>query len=134
MVETSKSGDARRFRFKRQKVLLERLNFSSRRPLALLIAASDLPGLTLIRFRYVPVIDDFFAELNFRGHVLDLRMAWDDGSVSLTADQAMPEQLFDQVAHHLSTHKIRWLKGLTRFREFERQYRRPAKATWYEKS
>jgi hypothetical protein len=113
MVETSKSGDARRFRFKRQRVLLERLTFASRRPLALLIAASDLPGLTLIRFRYVPAIDDFFAELNFRGHDLDL--------------------FFEQVAHHLSTHKIRWLKGLTRYREFERQYRRPAKATWYEK-
>ena len=113
MIEISKSGAARRFRFKRQRVLLERLTFASRRPLALLIAASDLPGLTLIRFRYVPAIDDFFAELNFRGHDLDL--------------------FFEQVAHHLSRHKIRWLKGLTRFREFERQYRRPAKATWYEK-
>jgi predicted NAD-dependent protein-ADP-ribosyltransferase YbiA (DUF1768 family) len=111
---------------------MRRVTFVNRAPISLLLAISDLPGLDLIRFRYVPAIDDFVAQLDFHGHSLDLHMDW-DGDVSLTADQIVPEQMFGQVADHLSTHKIRRFKWPMRLREFERQYRRPAKATWYEK-
>jgi hypothetical protein len=132
MARTFKSGDARRFRFKRQADRARHVTFINGDPISLLLAISDLPGLGLIRFRYVPAIDDFIAQLNFHGYSLDLRMEW-EGDVSLTADHAMPEQMFSDVADHLSKHKIRWFRRLTRFREFERHYRRPAKATWYEK-
>ena len=62
-----------------------------------------LGGARRFRFRYVPAIDDFVAQLDFHGHSLDLHMEW-EGDVSLTADPAVPEQMFSQVADHLSAH------------------------------
>jgi hypothetical protein len=117
---------------KRHRLLLKSVPFWSRAPAALLIAAPDLPGLDLVRFRYIPAVDDFVADLSFNGHKLELFMDC-DADVSLFAEQDVPAQTFEQVAMHLATHKVPWLQRLKRFREFERLYRKPAKATLYEK-
>src|SRR6267142_3514369 len=117
---------------KRHKLLLKSVRFWGRAPALLLIIASDLPGLELVYFRYVPAIDDFVAELSFGGHKFELSMDW-DADVSLFAEQTVPQGIFEQVATHLATHKLSWFQRLKRLREFERLYRKPAKASWYEK-
>jgi hypothetical protein len=98
----------------------------------ILLRCEDLAQVQLASFRYIPSIDDFEATLSYRGHPFALEMDW-DGDISLHAKPDVPEELFNELCVLLRSHKIKWYRRWSRQRRFQHMYRRPAKATWYEK-
>jgi hypothetical protein len=98
----------------------------------ILLRCEDLPQVQLASFRYIPAIDDFEASLSYRGHQFGLWMDW-DGDIGLFAKREVPEELFSALCDLLRSHRIKWYQRWGRHRSFRSIYRRPAKATWYEK-
>jgi hypothetical protein len=97
-----------------------------------LLRCEDLAHVQLASFRYIPAIDDFEANLSYRGHQFALWMDW-DGDIALLAKPDVPEELFSELCVLLRSHKVKWYQRWRRLRRFQSMYRRPAKATWYEK-
>jgi hypothetical protein len=98
----------------------------------ILLRCEDLAHVQLASFRYIPAIDDFEANLSYRGHQFALWMDW-DGDIALLAKPDVPEELFSELCVLLRSHKVKWYQRWRRLRRFQSIYRRPAKATWYEK-
>ncbi len=98
----------------------------------ILLRCEDLAQVQLASFRYIPSIDDFEANLAYRGQEFTLWMDW-DGDISLHAKSDVPTELFNELCLLLRSHSVKWYRRWWRYRRFQHMYRRPAKATWYEK-
>src|SRR5438477_13176758 len=61
----------------------------------ILLRCEDLAQVQLATFRYIPAIDDFEANLSYRGHQFALWMDW-GGDISLHAKPDVPEESFNE--------------------------------------